>query len=280
MAPIRAVPSDAPRFCAVPWRPPASFDSSGGADDMITLPSCDMSRPAPMPNRTSEIAKPAPCSVTSIVPIRSSAATTIATRPTWQTRCGDRRAAIFGPRSAAISIDTDIGNSFLPVSNASSPSTTWRYTGSTKNVPSRTSCIVASVDSPAFSGSIFRSARSSSVSSPRFSRRSSHQANTMRKPSPMATMNRTGESPNGAISWPPIVGGDLRRDPAPRARLEDRKHDRARGRSQRMWRRRRRASGGAPPPAPGPSACGRGGCRSTTTVSPAKTQRQLKYVVT
>ena len=30
--PMRAVPSEAPRFCAVPWRPPASFVFSGGAD--------------------------------------------------------------------------------------------------------------------------------------------------------------------------------------------------------------------------------------------------------
>ena len=232
-----------------------------------------------MPNRTSDIAKPAPCSVTSIVPIRRSAATTIATRPTWQTRCGDRRAAIFGPRSAAISIETDMGNNFLPVSNASSPSTTWRYTGSTKNVPSRTSCIVASVDSPAFNGSIFRRARWSSASSPRLSRRSSHHANTIRKPSPMATRNRTGESPNGAMSWPLIVGGFFGAiQPHVLAlRIENTMSPRP----------------SAEKVAPTTSSFGRcaaagaGTIRlrnrrmpTTTTVSPAKTQRQLKYVVT
>ena len=35
---MSAVPSDAPRFCAVPWRPPASFVCAGSTDDMITLP--------------------------------------------------------------------------------------------------------------------------------------------------------------------------------------------------------------------------------------------------
>ena len=45
---MSAVPSDAPRFWAVPCRPPASLVCAGGAADMITLPSCDASRPAPI----------------------------------------------------------------------------------------------------------------------------------------------------------------------------------------------------------------------------------------
>ena len=55
---MRAVPSEAPRFWAVPWRPPASFVLSRGADDMITLPSWDIISPAPTPNSASESLKP------------------------------------------------------------------------------------------------------------------------------------------------------------------------------------------------------------------------------
>ena len=124
--PISAVPSDAPRFCAVPCRPPASFVSSAGAEDMITLPSCDMSSPAPIPKKTSDTANAVPFSFTSIVPTRTSAAIVIAPRPTWTTARGPNRTATLGPASAAASIETDIGKSRFPVSNASKPSTTWR----------------------------------------------------------------------------------------------------------------------------------------------------------
>ena len=54
--PISAVPSEAPRFCAVPCRPPASLVLAGSTDDMITLPSCDSSSPAPTPNSASATA--------------------------------------------------------------------------------------------------------------------------------------------------------------------------------------------------------------------------------
>jgi hypothetical protein len=37
--PISAVPSEAPRFWAVPWRPPASLVFAGSTDDMMTFPS-------------------------------------------------------------------------------------------------------------------------------------------------------------------------------------------------------------------------------------------------
>ena len=55
---MNAVPSDAPRFCAVPWSPPASFVWSGGAADMMTLPSWEASSPAPTPKMARPIAKP------------------------------------------------------------------------------------------------------------------------------------------------------------------------------------------------------------------------------
>ena len=93
---------------------------------MITLPSWDIIRPAPTPNSASESLNPVSFSSTSIVPTRTRAATTIAARPICTTSLGASRAASFGPVSAAMSIVTDIGSSRLPVSNASSPSTTWR----------------------------------------------------------------------------------------------------------------------------------------------------------
>ncbi len=40
-APITAVPSAPPRFCAVYWRPPTSLLFSTGSDDTMMLPSCE-----------------------------------------------------------------------------------------------------------------------------------------------------------------------------------------------------------------------------------------------
>ena len=130
---------------------------------MITFPSCDIRSPAPIPKKTSDTAKAVPFRVTSIVPTRTSAAIVIATRPTWTTARGPNRAATRRPKSAATSIEIDIGNSRFPVSNASKPSTTCRYTGSTKNVPITMSCCAESEESPARSVAICSIARSSSV---------------------------------------------------------------------------------------------------------------------
>ena len=57
-APMIAVPSEDPRFCAVPWSPPASLVCVGATDDMITFPSCEASSPAPAPISASAILKP------------------------------------------------------------------------------------------------------------------------------------------------------------------------------------------------------------------------------
>ena len=140
---------------------------------MITFPSCDIIRPAPMPKSASESLNPVSLSVTSIVPTITSAAIPIASSPIRTIPRGGRWVTSFGPVSAAASIVIDIGSSRLPVSNASNPSTTCRYTGRTKNVPIRTSCCDISVDRPARRDSIVSSARSSSVSRPSRSRRSS-----------------------------------------------------------------------------------------------------------
>ena len=121
-----AVPSEEPRFCAVPWSPPASLVWVGPTEDMITLPSWEASRPAPAPISASASLKPGVVEVDVERPSITSAPTLTATRPICATMRGERRAAIRGPSRAKTSIATDSGSSRLPVSNASSPSTTCR----------------------------------------------------------------------------------------------------------------------------------------------------------
>ena len=62
-APMIAVPSEDPRFWAVPWSPPPSLVLVGGTEDMITFPSCEASRPAPAPMSASAVLKPVSFSV-------------------------------------------------------------------------------------------------------------------------------------------------------------------------------------------------------------------------
>ena len=144
-----AVPSDDPRFWAVPWSPPASLVCVGATEDMITLPSCEASSPAPAPTSASAVLKPVSLRVTSSVASMTTAPALTATSPICATVRGERRAAMRGPSSAKTSIASDSGSRRLPVSNASSPTTTCRYTGMTKKVPIRTSCWPTSVESPA-----------------------------------------------------------------------------------------------------------------------------------
>ncbi len=47
--PASAVPSEAPRFVIVFWRPPTSGLSSSGTAETVTAPSCDASAPIPSP---------------------------------------------------------------------------------------------------------------------------------------------------------------------------------------------------------------------------------------
>ena len=140
------------------------------------------------------------------MPTSTSAAIAIAPRPTWTTVRGPRRAATFGPASAAASIETDIGKRRFPVSNASKPSTTWRYTGRTKNVPITINCCAASEASPARSVSIFSSARLRSVLLPSRSRRSSHAKKQPSTTRPPMIRNGTTENPSGVILCPLIDG--------------------------------------------------------------------------
>ena len=206
-APMIAVPSDEPRFCAVPWSPPASLVCVGETADMITLPSWEASRPAPAPVSASASLKPVSLSVTSSVASITIAPMQTATSPARATARGERRAAIRGPRSAKMSIATDRGRRRLPVSNTSSPSTTCRYTGITKKVPIRTSCWPMSVPR---AGAQRPDPQQRGVEQrvlPLRARRCSHEPNAHRSASPPSTMNGTTEKPSGVISVPPMVSG-------------------------------------------------------------------------
>ena len=116
-----AVPSEDPRFWAVPWSPPASLVFVGATEDMITFPSCEASSPAPAPMSASATLKPGSLSVTSSVASITIAPMLTATSPICATVRGERRAAIRGPSSAKTSIATDSGSRRLPVSKASRP---------------------------------------------------------------------------------------------------------------------------------------------------------------
>ena len=125
-APMIAVPSEEPRFCAVPWSPPASLVWVGATEDMITFPSWEASSPAPAPTSASATLKPVSLRVTSSVASITIAPQLTATSPICATVRGERRAAMRGPSSAKTSIATDSGSRRLPVSKASRPSTTCR----------------------------------------------------------------------------------------------------------------------------------------------------------
>ena len=56
IAPISAVPSEAPSCCAVYWRPPASLRSSSPTADCTTLPSWETISPMPTPSTAIAIA--------------------------------------------------------------------------------------------------------------------------------------------------------------------------------------------------------------------------------
>ena len=192
-APRRSAPcpSEAPRFCAVPWSPPASFVLLWSTDDMITLPSCESSRPAPMPKTASAIAKPVPFELDvdraeqARTPRRRARAS-----PTWR-----RASARAAPRAAA-----------RAARRAASPPTS-----GTAACPSRTrrsrarpggrraarrTCPSGSAAASAASRARRAGARSAAACGraarprPRRSRRSSHRANAPRIPSPAEDQER------------------------------------------------------------------------------------------
>ena len=63
MAPVSAVPIDAPSWVPVFCRPPTSPDCSSGTAETVTLPSCEAIAPIPAPQSSSgqvTISAPAP----------------------------------------------------------------------------------------------------------------------------------------------------------------------------------------------------------------------------
>ncbi len=72
------------------------------------------------------ILNPVSLSFTSSVASITTAPALIRTRPACATVLGERLPATLGPAMAAISIAAESGSSRLPVSNASSPTTTCR----------------------------------------------------------------------------------------------------------------------------------------------------------
>ena len=109
--PASAVPSEAPRFVIVFWRPPTSGLSSSGTAETVTAPSCEASAPIPRPMRSSgtkTISGPAsgssaPSSTT--VPARS------ASSPARTTRRGETVGKRRGIPIAAASRVTERGSS-------------------------------------------------------------------------------------------------------------------------------------------------------------------------
>ena len=150
-----------------------------------------------------------------------------ATSPICATVRGERRPAIRGPSSAKTSIATDSGSRRLPVSNASKPSTTCRYTGMTKNVPIRTSCCPTSVESPARSCAMRSSVVSSSWSRPRRARRCSQATNAHEQREPAEHHERHRREAQRRDLRAVDRRRRARLDEAPHAAAQDREHDQA-----------------------------------------------------
>ena len=270
--PASAVPIDAPRFVIVFWMPPTSGLWSSGTADTVTAPSCDASAPMPSPIKQHRheddlwprVASSAPSSTT--VPARS------AKRPARTTSRGDAAGTDAGPRGAAINSVSESGSSRTPVSSAVSPRHTERYSGTTKNRPAWARNWKKNIIRPPFSCLLRSISARTSGSPPRACTRSSQRKKSQITKRPARTSHTPGESadPRRAVR--------LGLDPAPLARAQHAEHEQREAESRQHGaddvERRGRLSTGA-------SAIRRVMRRiaSTTTTSPAKTQRHEKYVV-
>ena len=96
-APIKAVPSEDPRLCAAPCRPPTSLLRDSSTADIVMLPSWDTTNPTPAPKKASETPKSGEPSDGEIVDIRAMSPTKIRSRPTRTMRRGDTRSASRAP---------------------------------------------------------------------------------------------------------------------------------------------------------------------------------------
>ena len=120
--PIRAVPSDEPRFWKTPCSPPTSLVSFAVTDDMLTLPSCEASSPSPAPAQNMPMPNAGLASSGSIA---VSSRIELATRihcPTRTTRRGDHRVERRVPKIEKRISEIDSGKIRQPVSSASKPS--------------------------------------------------------------------------------------------------------------------------------------------------------------
>ena len=137
IAPMSATPSDEPSCCPVYCRPPASPRPDASTDDCTTLPSCDAMSPIPTPSKAIETAKPASLSCGSIVATSTSAAPNVSHNPARTIVRIGKRFDSREPNAEAMNIAIETGSILMPVSSASSPSTSCRYSGMTKNTPMR-----------------------------------------------------------------------------------------------------------------------------------------------
>lgn len=200
---MSAVPSEEPNCCAVFCSPPASLRASSPTLDCTTLPSCEASSPIPKPSSAIASANWRSSICGRMVASSQQIAASMTTSPQRTSSRGEATRASDEPPSAATSMVIETGRSRSPVSNALNPCTTCRYSGITKNNPSRIKLCVSSMTSPARSGAIRSSDSRTSGISPCFSRRRSQLVNRARSTPPAAMTNRVGENPK-------MVNGELR----------------------------------------------------------------------
>ncbi len=93
--------------------------------------------PIPTPNRPIDTAKPASFSCGSIVATRMSAAPNVVHSPARTIVRIEKRFDSREPNADEMNIVIETGSILMPVSSASSPSTSCRYKGMTKNTPMR-----------------------------------------------------------------------------------------------------------------------------------------------
>ena len=92
----------------------------------------------------------------------------------------------------------ETGSILRPVSRASSPITSWRYSGIVKKTPIRIRFWLNRPIRPERSGAIFSSARCTSGSRPLLSRRPCHVTNAHSRNAPKPMTKTVSEKPNGS----------------------------------------------------------------------------------
>ena len=187
-------------------------------------------------------------------------------------RRGDACGKSLGTPTAAASSVTDNGSRRTPVATAESPRATERKSGITKKRPACRRNWKKKDVSPACSLGMRSMRGSTRTGPPRRSWRLSHSTKSARTPAPPRMSQITGERPS---HWG-ASGFGCTKPPRPGADDAEDDHAEARGREKRAHgvEPRRRGRAGSRP-----CACVRTRMPSTITTSPAKTQRQLAYVV-